>query len=86
MLYEVITEITIPVRRCEISEAGTALCTVIKDGGDDPDVTHNAEIGARVRILTNGDGPDLLITGGEGVGRVTKPGLEILPGEAAINS
>ncbi len=79
-------EITIPVRRCEISEAGMALCTVIKDGGDDPDVTHNAKIGARVRILANGDGPDLLITGGEGVGRVTKPGLEILPGEAAINS
>lgn len=62
-----------------------AVCTVIKDAGDDPDVTHKAEIGACVEIA---DSPvsEILITGGKGVGNVTKPGLEIPPGEPAITS
>ncbi|MFA5903987.1 MAG: cobalt-precorrin-5B (C(1))-methyltransferase CbiD [Desulfobacula sp.] len=57
---------------------------VIKDAGDDPDITHKAEIGARV-VLS--DSPSLIITihGGKGVGRVTKPGLELPVGEPAIN-
>ena len=63
-----------------------SLCSVVKDGGDDPDVTHGAEIGARVRILgvTKGD-TEIVFKGGEGVGRVTKPGLPIKVGEPAIN-
>ncbi|MEE4362385.1 MAG: cobalt-precorrin-5B (C(1))-methyltransferase CbiD [Desulfotignum sp.] len=57
---------------------------IVKDAGDDPDITHKALIGARV-ILTPGDALQVGITGGIGVGRVTKPGLEIAVGEPAIN-
>ncbi|MDM8548788.1 cobalt-precorrin-5B (C(1))-methyltransferase CbiD [Desulfobacterales bacterium HSG2] len=62
-----------------------AICTVIKDAGDDPDVTHKAEIGACVEV-SNASASEILITGGKGVGKVTKPGLEIPPGESAITS
>jgi cobalt-precorrin-5B (C1)-methyltransferase len=59
---------------------------VIKDAGDDPDVTHGAEIGARVwHLKAPGAGEDLTLVGGEGVGRVTKPGLPVAVGEPAIN-
>jgi len=59
---------------------------VIKDAGDDPDVTHGAQIGARVRTL-NGSAPagEIRFSRGEGVGLVTKSGLPIPPGEPAIN-
>jgi len=79
--------ITIPVHRCRPMEQGGAECSVIKDAGDDPDVTHKAEIGARVVLKkkTVGPGPEIRIRGGEGVGRVTKPGLEVPPGQPAIN-
>jgi len=77
---------TIPVHRCRRETADTAVCTIIKDAGDDPDITHRAEIGARVTRRRNGHAVDVEITGGDGVGRVTKPGLEIPPGEPAINS
>jgi cobalt-precorrin-5B (C1)-methyltransferase len=79
---------TIPVHSCRRTDDGAA-CTVIKDAGDDPDVTHGAEIGAVARLLTPtapGAGPSgVVISGGDGVGRITKPGLELPPGEAAIN-
>ena len=67
-------------------EGNTSVCSVIKDGGDDPDVTNGAEIGARVRILgtTKGD-TEIVFKAGEGVGRVTKPGLPVKVGEPAIN-
>jgi cobalt-precorrin-5B (C1)-methyltransferase len=56
---------------------------VIKDGGDDPDVTNGAEICAKVSLL---DTPDkIIIDGGKGVGRVTKPGLGLEIGKPAIN-
>ena len=81
--------ITIPVHSCEMTGEWKARCTVIKDAGDDPDVTHHAEIGARVSLKKiEPDSAKLLeveIVGGEGVGRVTKPGLEVPPGKAAIN-
>jgi cobalt-precorrin-5B (C1)-methyltransferase len=59
---------------------------IIKNAGDDPDVTHGAQIGARLWLL-NGSAPDGEIrwARGEGVGLVTKPGLPIPPGEPAIN-
>ncbi len=59
---------------------------VIKNAGDDPDVTHGAQIGARLRVL-NGADPEgeIIFGGGEGVGLVTKPGLPVPPGEPAIN-
>jgi cobalt-precorrin-5B (C1)-methyltransferase len=59
---------------------------VIKDAGDDPDVTNGAEIGARVWRLEPPEGEeDITLLGGEGVGRVTKPGLPVAVGEPAIN-
>ncbi|NOX35108.1 MAG: cobalt-precorrin-5B (C(1))-methyltransferase [Deltaproteobacteria bacterium] len=57
---------------------------VIKDAGDDPDITHKAEIGAFVKISGNKT-PAINICGGKGVGKVTKPGLELPVGEHAIN-
>ncbi|MCF8036133.1 MAG: cobalt-precorrin-5B (C(1))-methyltransferase CbiD [Desulfobacteraceae bacterium] len=72
----------IPVQECRKS-SDEASCTVIKDAGDDPDVTNQAVIGVRARLSHETAG--VQITGGQGVGRVTKPGLEVPPGEAAIN-
>ncbi len=62
-------------------------CAVIKDGGDDPDATTGARIVATVSILEDSceDGY-IEIYGGDGVGRVTKKGLDQPVGEAAINS
>ncbi len=57
-------------------------CAVIKDAGDDPDVTDGARIIARVSVS---DRPGVEIAGGEGVGVVTKPGLDQPVGAAAIN-
>ncbi|HHC30196.1 MAG TPA: cobalt-precorrin-5B (C(1))-methyltransferase, partial [Rhodobacterales bacterium] len=54
---------------------------IIKDAGDDPDVTHGALIVARVRAAGEG----VTFRAGEGVGTVTRPGLPIPPGEPAIN-
>jgi cobalt-precorrin-5B (C1)-methyltransferase len=56
--------------------------SVIKDAGDDPDVTHQAEICARV---TWHERPGVYFARGPGVGLVTKPGLPVPPGEPAIN-
>ena len=78
--------ILIPIEHCVMEQPNTARCTVIKDAGDDPDITHGAEIGARVIVHEkNGGTNSVEITGGEGVGVVTKPGLEVPPGEPAIN-
>ena len=60
---------------------GWAEAGVVKDAGDDPDVTHGAEIRVRVAVSAKG----LVFRAGEGVGRVTKPGLPIAVGEPAIN-
>lgn len=59
-------------------------CAVIKDGGDDPDVTTGYPVTATVCANENSS-HWCIIDGGEGVGRVTKPGLDQPVGEAAIN-
>lgn len=59
-----------------------AFCTTIKDAGDDPDVTHLAEISALVSLNNLGK---IVFKRGEGVGLVTLPGLETPVGEPAIN-
>ncbi len=82
-------EITLPrgervrfrMAKCEV-EPGRAYCGTIKDGGDDPDCTHNAEIGAEVAWDPR---PGIHLEGGTGVGRVTKPGLGLDVGGPAIN-
>ncbi|XEC96084.1 cobalt-precorrin-5B (C(1))-methyltransferase [Paenibacillus tarimensis] len=66
---------------CEIT-ADMARCATIKDGGDDPDATHKAKI---VCTVTWRDEEGIELDGGTGVGRVTKPGLPVNVGEAAIN-
>lgn len=58
-------------------------CAVIKDGGDDPDVTHGTEICSTVSF--NSYKGEISINGGIGVGRVTRPGLGLEIGSAAIN-
>jgi cobalt-precorrin-5B (C1)-methyltransferase len=62
---------------------GGATAGIVKDAGDDPDVTHGALIKATVRQGAPGSGVRFLA--GEGVGTVTKPGLPVPPGEPAIN-
>ena len=58
------------------------LASVLKDGGDDPDVTHGLEIFSRVSLRNDSE---INIFGGVGVGKVTKNGLPIPPGNSAIN-
>ncbi len=62
---------------------GYVSCAIAKDAGDDPDVTGGALIFARV---SRREEPGIVIDGGPGVGRVTKPGLDQPVGAAAINS
>lgn len=64
-------------------EKNSASAGIIKDAGDDPDVTHGATIISTVRAGAPGSG--IIILAGEGVGTVTRPGLPIAPGQAAIN-
>ena len=63
-------------------EGACAVCSVRKDAGDDPDVTDGILITAHARRTHTG----IRLEGGEGVGRVTKPGLDQPVGEAAINT
>jgi cobalt-precorrin-5B (C1)-methyltransferase len=62
---------------------GEAQVGIVKDAGDDPDVTHGALVTSTVRIGAAGSG--IIFKRGEGVGLVTRPGLPIPPGEPAIN-
>lgn len=73
---------TIPIVRMEHG-IGYAIASVIKDGGDDPDATHGCTIQAHVRF--NPSHTEVRFYGGEGVGRVTLPGLGLDIGEPAIN-
>ncbi|SDU48751.1 cobalt-precorrin-5B (C(1))-methyltransferase [Stappia sp. ES.058] len=67
----------------ETLEGDAALAAIVKDAGDDPDVTHGALVIARVRLAQAGSG--VVFCAGEGVGTVTREGLPIPPGEPAIN-
>ena len=62
--------------------SGHARCAVRKYSGDDPDVTNGILVFADVTLEKT---PGVLVDGGAGVGRVTKPGLKQAVGEAAIN-
>ncbi len=76
-------DVTFPVNRCQWAADGSSVtCSVIKDGGDDPDVTHGAEICATV--WRNPAATGIRLTGGPGVGTVTRPGTGIEVGEPAI--
>lgn len=75
----------IPIWACSHTkntvEAGTS---VRKDGGDDPDATHGAIISAHVRLVRESLS-HIHIQGGDGIGKITKPGLPLPVGEWAIN-
>ena len=73
---------TFQIHRCEQNDGHRVLCSVIKDGGDDPDATHGAEI--CVTVSRDPDLAGLKITGGSGVGTVTRPGTGIEVGEPAV--
>ena len=74
---------TFAVHHHEYQSDGSSAASVIKDAGDDPDVTHGAQICATVSWSER---PGIEIDGGVGVGRVTKPGLGLEVGTAAINA
>jgi cobalt-precorrin-5B (C1)-methyltransferase len=59
-----------------------ASCSVVKDSGDDPDVTNGLKIFAEVASTGR---KNIKIIGGKGIGKVTKEGLSLEPGEWAIN-
>lgn len=75
------TPLHIPVQFKGVAD-GLVTYSVIKDGGDDPDVTNGCEIQAAVALTTD---ERITIKGGKGVGIVTKPGLSTPVGEPAIN-
>lgn len=95
LLGDNLTEVNIPFpdgsrhsfSLCRLERAGKekAMATVVKDAGDDPDVTNGAEIGAEVRWLPRTGDESVLLTNGPGVGMVTKPGLPVAVGKPAIN-
>ncbi|MCL1879353.1 MAG: cobalt-precorrin-5B (C(1))-methyltransferase CbiD [Actinomycetia bacterium] len=65
-----------------IIENNGIACAVRKDAGDDPDVTNGLKVFASVEKIFR---DEIVVDGGEGIGRVTKPGLKIPVGQAAIN-
>ena len=73
--------LTISVNSLKKKE-NSVLASVIKNGGDDPDVTHGLEIYSKVSLRNDSK---INIFGGIGVGKVTKKGLPIAPGNSAIN-
>lgn len=73
--------LTLPIADVDMGE-GKVSCAVIKDAGDDYDVTD----GAYIYVCVEKTGHGFEIQGGEGVGTVTKPGLDQSVGSAAINS
>jgi cobalt-precorrin-5B (C1)-methyltransferase len=73
--------VSFEVERCEVGD-GWAEAVVVKDAGDDPDVTHGASLTVRV---SSKDEPGIALDRGDGVGVVTKPGLGLPVGGPAIN-
>ncbi len=73
--------VSFEVERCEVGD-GWAEAVVVKDAGDDPDVTHGAHLTASVSWR---DEPGLELEGGEGVGTITRAGLGLPVGAPAIN-
>lgn len=76
-------ELTLEVRDTVRGPASVS-CGIVKDSGDDPDVTNGMTVYAKV--TKTAERGVISIDGGEGIGRVTKPGLDQSVGNAAINS
>jgi len=88
---------TVPLHGLKKEAENRAVCIVVKDAGDDPDLTHGAQVGAVVELVArtpepgpvhpspDNHGLNIIFIAGEGVGTVTRPGLPLPPGEPAIN-
>lgn len=74
--------VSLPVKNVDIISETTASASVVKDAGDDPDVTNGVEIVATVSLAKHGK---VRFFGGEGIGTVTLPGLGLPVGSPAIN-
>lgn len=74
-------DVTVDIEDASLTDT-KAVCSVVKDGGDDIDATHGMKIFSEVTLTDSG----IAIDGGEGIGRVTKNGLDQPVGNAAINS
>ena len=72
-----------PVRYDDRGNVNSVRCGIRKYSGDDPDITNGVVIYSTVSME---EGDHIIIDGGEGVGRVTKPGLDQPVGSAAINT
>jgi cobalt-precorrin-5B (C1)-methyltransferase len=73
--------LVLPVTDASVTPGG-AVCAIVKDGGDDPDVTTGLRIFAEAAWK---DGAGIEVGAGEGIGTVTLPGLKVEPGKPAIN-
>lgn len=73
--------ISVPIDSVQVTPEGGYAC-VIKDGGDDPDITHGTKIIVHVKLTNQ---IDICLQAGSGVGIVTKPGLSVPVGQPAIN-
>lgn len=76
------SRLTLPVHYHELNPQ-EAKAVIVKNGGDDPDITHGLEIQATARIIS--DRGAVHLSAGHGVGTVTKKGLSVPVGEKAIN-
>ncbi|MCL2402279.1 MAG: cobalt-precorrin-5B (C(1))-methyltransferase CbiD, partial [Oscillospiraceae bacterium] len=75
------TVLSLDIAECQRNK-DSVICAVKKDSGDDPDITNGILVFAEARRIARG----VTIDGGQGIGRVTKPGLDQPVGAAAINS
>jgi cobalt-precorrin-5B (C1)-methyltransferase len=73
--------VSIQVESVRIEES-MAEATILKDAGDDPDITHGLPIIASACWIED---REVILEAGEGIGTVTKPGLQVKPGDPAIN-
>lgn len=76
------TPLEIPVKNIEETDDGVRV-EIVKDAGDDPDITNGASVFTTVRTLPSGSG--IIFQAGEGIGTVTKAGLSVPVGSPAIN-
>lgn len=76
------TPLSVPIKNVKLTKFG-AKAEVVKDSGDDPDITNGVSIFTEIRILNNTD--KIIFKAGEGIGKVTKKGLSLDVGEPAIN-
>lgn len=74
--------ITVPIEKVVALDDNRFHAVVLKDAGDDPDITNGIEICATIEVLSSSD---FILEAGNGVGTVTKPGLSIPVGQPAIN-